>query len=277
MSVIGRTWRRAPKFRLLVAFAVTTSALATLFPPDLPGRRDPHRAAQTDPPPADAHYAPPTPRPPLDYSLIQLPPPDIVRSGLVAFAGRQVPLPAGRWTELAMARLGGPLTLQASVYGRVQDRRLTGLLILLGTPPVETVDLRTQRSTACANPIGLAVHELPAGNGDPAVQECWWSRRLDADDLRRTETHDRLLKDALVRLHQIDVDVPDQLVLADYVRTDDGGGLDVRLYLPGGAAQARRTEQWTQRWVPLLHRGFSGDLKAQDVRQTLGRDPGTPD
>jgi len=278
MSVIGRTWRRAPRFRLLVVFAVACSALATMFPPPLPTRHAILPGSGGPPPTPSAHYKPVPPPAPLDYSTVNLPPLNTPRTQLMAFAGRQVPLPVGRWTELALLRSGGPLALQGAVFARMQDGQLSGLLMVVSTPPVETADMRTQPSNGCADPTGAPMHQLAGNGADPAVQECWLTRALGAGGLDKLSGRDPLLKRALGRLRDIDVGLPGSVVLANYVRTDDAGGLDVRLYLPGdGSTAQHRVELWMRRWVPLLHRGFSAGLQPQDMRAGLARDPAAPD
>lgn len=274
MSVVGRLWRRAPAFRALLVTALASTALLAMFPPRLPHLR--HVSAD---PAADtgAHYAPEPPAPPLDYSTIDMPPPGPGRSTLIPFAGRQVPLPAGRWTEAALVRAGGPAAMQALSLTRVQDGHLTGVMVAAGTPATAPAASLGQ---PCVDVTGHAVHDLvPPGNTDLAAQECWAVRHIATAELRAANNLDPLVTKSLDRLDKVGVTLPARLIILHYNRASGDGLLSVRLLLPEPASGAdaevmtRRSEAWMRRWVSLLHRGFDATLRPAYVTGELARDP----
>ena len=103
-------------------------------------------------------------------------------------------------------------------------------------------------------------------------------RRIAAADLVNPDRNP-LEAAALGRLGKLDVSVPTHVVAAHYFRHDDQGLLVVTIMLPDPTQSdslMRRTESWTGRWVPLLHRGFDAQLSAADITATLARDPAMP-
>ena len=108
MSLIGRLWRRAPAWRFCLITAVAFTGLAAMFPPAIPHLPVFHRHHPGADKPADvAHYnalSAAAPTVPTDTGMIHMPPLDAGRSGIVPVAGRLLPLPAGVWHELALAR-----------------------------------------------------------------------------------------------------------------------------------------------------------------------------
>ncbi len=275
MSVVGRLWRRAPAFRVCLVVALAGTALAAMFPPQLPSTvsRLHDRA-----PDQQAHFTPPPPAPPLDYSNIALPPIETQRSRLIPFAGRQVPLPAGEWVEVALLRSGGPLAVQALVLARVRSSQLNAMIIVTGTPPVEPADLRAQPVDRCVDASDPVLQDPPPVlHRDRAMRDCWSVSPLPAAVLNDAASRNILLKRSLERLRGLDVTLPAALSSAYYVRAGDDGGLTMRIMLAEtgahGAAGDRRTQSWMQRWVPLLRHGFDGSLKPADVTPQASRDP----
>ena len=274
MSVIGRLWRRAPAFRVCLVTALAATALAAMFPPHLPAIvGKPH-----DPAPGEqARFRPQAPPPPLDYSSIDLPPLEAQRSRLIPFAGRLLPLPVGKWAEVALLRSGGPLAVQAVVLARLASSNLTGMIIVTGTPPVEPAALRAQPTEQCFDAGDPAAHDpAPVLHRDFAMRDCWSTGRLSTAALRDTGSRNILLKRSLDRLNTLGVVLPVDLSTSYYVRADDGGGMTMRILLASpaaGGAMDRRTQSWMQHWTSLLRRGFDGTLRATEVTPQLARDP----
>jgi hypothetical protein len=277
MSVIGRLWRRAPAWRGFVVLAVASTGLAAMFPPPLPAlHRWPWAGAEAGAGTGSgAHFTPQPEPPPLPYSTIDMPPITTTRSVLIPFAGRQIPLPEGRWSELVLMRAGGPRMLQAVVLVRLQSARMTGMMIVAGPPAVAPAGLPPVRVNQCLNPAGLAMHDLsPADDPTATRQECWTTRRLLTAPLAAPDSPSPLQQGA--RLGKLDIEVPAHLLASHYFRSDAGGELAVTIMLPdpaGSSVVMRRTEAWMQRWVPLLHRGFDGSLTPLGVTAALARDP----
>ena len=277
MSAFGRLWRRAPAWRFLLILAVASSALAAMFPPYLPSldrlRLVGHHAA-ADPGP---RYAPAPDPGPLDYSVIDLPPITGTRSLLIPFAGRQVPLPQGDWTELALMRAGGPQALQAIVLARLRGGRLTGMMIVAGPSGVSPAP--AMPTNGCFDVKGLATHDLSSSAGpDGPTSQCWSLRPLVTAQLADPADPNLIEQRSFARLGKIGIEVPVRLLALRYFTEDAAGGLTVTIMEPDPAASAatqRRSETWMQHWVALLHRGFAGTLRPADVTAALARDPGS--
>lgn len=274
MSVIGRLWRRAPAFRVCLVVASASTALAAMFPPRLPAilpgssRRAPDEQARFTPQAA--------PRP-LDYGSMDLPPIETQRSRMIPFAGRQVPLPAGKWVELALLRSDGPIAVQAVVLARLRSSRLTGMIIVSGTPAVEPSALHAQPMGRCVDASHSVVHDqAPALHRDQATQDCWSTVPVSTAAFKDAGKQDILVTRSLDRLDTLGVILPVDLSASYYARANGGGGLTMRILLAEpttGATSDRRTQSWMQRWVPLLRRGFDGTLKPADVASQAARDP----
>ncbi len=291
MSVVGRLWRRAPAFRVCLLVALAGTALAVMFPPHLPAIvTTPHaRGADDHATGEQARFTPQPAKPPLDYSSIDLPPLETQRSRLIPFAGRQVPLPAGNWVEVALLRSGGPLAVQAVVLARLRSSRLTGMIVVIGTPPVEPEALRAQPMERCVDAsVPMIRDAAPTLHRDQTMRDCWSTSPLSMTALKGTGSQDALVKQSLDRLNTLGVILPADLSTSYYVRAGDHGGLTMRIMLADGGAAGkdraagkdgagvamdRRTQSWMQRWVPLLRRGFDGALKPAEVTAQAARDP----
>ena len=275
MSVVGRLWRRAPAFRVCLMVALASTALAAMFPPHPPAFVSKLHGRAPD---QQAHFTPPPAAAPLDYSSIDLPPIETQRSRLIPFAGRQLPLPAGKWAEVALLRSGGPFAVQALVLTRLQSSRLTGMIIVTGTPPVEPASLHVQPVNQCVDASDPVLQDpAPTLHRDLAMRDCWSVSPLPAAALTDATSQNMLLKRSLDRLRALGVTLPAALSAAYYVRAGDDGGMTMRIMLAGpatsGAARDRRTQSWMQRWVPLLRQGFDGSLRPADVTPQAARDP----
>ncbi len=194
------------------------------------------------------------------YSALAFPPPGSERSGSVAFAGRELPLPAGRWQALVLARSGKPVTNQVEVFARVEAGALTGLLTVLAPDPIEHPMSPFDAPMTCDEPDTIAyfVAPEPFGQG-PLVHECWRLSSLRGFDLAERGRVNATLDQALLRLKESDTRVPDQLVLLHYFRSDESGFLLALLYLPdrhNGAHQA--IGAWVKQYVSGLHDSYDG-------------------
>ena len=267
MSVIGRLWRRAPAWRLLLFTAVTTTALCAMFPPRLP------TFSLARPQPTGPRYRPPNATAPPDYTAISTPPITGTRHGFIPFGGRQVPLPQGNWSEIVLLQAVGPVSRQGVVLARLQSGRMTGMIVALGTPPTDR-DAPIP-SAACVDPTGMPVHMLEQPQADdPLAQECWSLRRLTTSEL--VTSRNPLEFRAFSRLGKLDVAVPAHLLAVRYYRHDGGATLAVTTLLPDpneSAGLVRRTDAWARGWVGVLHRGFDDALIARDVSGAPARDP----
>ncbi len=188
------------------------------------------------------------------------PPPGTERSGAIAFAGRMLPLPAGRWQTLVVAHGALPISAQVEVFGRVDAGELTGLLLVGSTDPVSHPLSPFDATQTCDEPDTIAYWVAPEPFGQsPLAHECWRLGALRGFDLAERGRREPVLDRALLRLRETDVRIPDQLVLLDYLRSDVSGFLTALLFLPdrhGGARQAM--VGWVKRYVAVLHDAYDG-------------------
>ena len=279
MSAVGRLWRRAPAWRLSAAAAVAFTALAAMFPPPLPRWLPRHATPTMTAPTADRdagpRYVPQTQAAAApDYGIAVFPPADAGRTGIIPFAGRQLPLPAGSWQELVLARSAGAAADQASLLGRIEHGRLTGLLLAASPGPVSGGGLPAGGFSPCFAPDAIAHQIIPTTSAQgPMARECWTLTAFDAAQSRP----DEMMRGGFERLDRMAVAVPDHMLAMRYLRTDDTGWLTVLLLLPDRSAQppgdSRRLQAWIRRFVPILHKGFDGTLTAGELTPAIARDP----
>lgn len=289
MSTIGRLWRRAPAWRLCLGAAIASTALAAMFPPTLPRWPLAHPPFGTGAPPEDgtglaaeggkdpaARYVPqPDPVPP-DYETITSPPLGPDRTGMTPFAGRQLPLPSGNWQELILARSGGALTVQVALFGRMEDRHLTGLMLAAAPDPLSRAGPVTGLAP-CFAPDAIAHQIVPAAAGqDPMSRECWTLTPFDTTNASRSRL-DEVMRSGFDRLDQMGIAIPDHMLGFRYLRSDETGWFTALLLLPDRSPEPsganRRLENWLRRFATLFHKGFDGALTTGDLSPAVVHDP----
>ncbi len=280
MSAAGRLWRRAPAWRVCLVGAIAATALAAMFPPGVPGwvrgLARPVVARVAGAPVVDvaAHYRPVAAAVRPGFSALSLPPTGHERSGAVAFAGRVLPLPAGRWETLALAHGDRPISGQVEVFARVVDGAMTGLLVVAGSDPVAHQPSPFDVTQTCDEPGTIARYVAPEPFGQGLlVHECWRLAALPGFDLAERGRADPVLDRALLRLRESDARIPERLVVLDYLRSDIGGFLTAMLFLPDtrrGGASGQVLEAWVRRYVAALHAGDEGVRDGRGV----AADPG---
>ncbi|MCQ8241596.1 hypothetical protein [Rhizosaccharibacter radicis] len=304
MSAAGRLWRRAPAWRVCLVGAVACTVLAAMFPPPLPSadglRRLAARAGLPGAPPdaagpslpgasdtGQARFKPAPDPAPAGYSAVGSPPLGEGRSGPIPFAGRMLPLPPGSWQELVLARSNDAPPLQLSVLDRVAEGRLTGLMLVEATAPMTDLGI-VEQPTACVSPE-IVARRITAGDtaSDPFTHECW---ALTAASLAPTSLaptslagdtsrarQNPLIDRALRRLAANNVAVPDTMMALQFVRTDAHGAMDVTIFLPARGpvtrAATRPEQEWADRYLALLRKGFAGTLAGADMKEIGRRDP----
>ena len=283
MTAIGRLWRRAPAWRLTLAAAVAATGLAAMFPPALPrwpfaARPAPAAGGAVPGAAPSARYVPQPDAPPPDYGTIESPPLGAGRSGIVPFAGRQVPLPAGTWQELVLGRSGGADAVQVTVFGRMDARRLTGLMLLAAPDPLSAAAGPVAGPQPCYAADAVAHQIIPAGpNQSLLAHECWTITPFDLTDAAARARQDNVLRAGLDRLDRMGIAVPEHMLGTRFLRSDETGWLTALLLLPDhrgdGPAVLRRLEEWVRRFAPAFHKGFDGTLTAADLPPAVARDP----
>ena len=288
MSAIGQLWRRAPAWRLSVVTAIVCTALAAMFPPPLPHVGSGHGARQMGtitaaspaavaPPAAPAAHFAPLPDPaPIDGASVEVPYTSADRSGVIPFAGRQIPLPAGIWKDLLIARLGGAVPGQLQVLGRIENGHLTGLLQIDAPSPASGAagPLATPEARHAENTIAREIApETPSQS--PLAHECWLLVDSSITAPANRAKLDDIMRRALVRVDQLGAVIPDHMLMLLYIRSSDTGWLRTQLLLPADrdvtVSATHRIEAWCRRFVAELNSGYDGKLGA--LRGAVGRDP----
>jgi hypothetical protein len=272
MSAFGRLWRRAPVWRVSLVCAIVSTALAAMFPPAIPRwAADRVGAAGADLAPK---FVPQTAAVDPAHG-IELPPLGTGRSGIIPFAGRQLPLPAGAWQELVLAKSGAGMAVQAVLLGRIDGQRLTGLMMATAPGPFGNAAGEVAGLGPCDSRGSIAHQIVPADmDRDPLSRECWVLVPLDTGAADSPAKTNDVLSRGLGRLQAMGVAVPGLMLGMDYVRSDPTGWMTVLVLLPDSQPSAsRRVQAWVRRFAPLLHKGFDGGLKADDVTPGAVRDP----
>lgn len=289
MTAFTRLWRRAPAWRLCLVSALAASALAAMFPPAMPGvlaRARTQAALLWQPASPDqggtrpaapqagaARFVPPSAGRPQDaQGALELPAFGAGRSGITPFAGRQILLPDGVWQAVALARDAAQVPVQAEMFARIEQGRITGLLLAEAPNAVNGADQPLIGLAACFAPDSLAKAMAPEPFGaDPSVHECW-TLTPDAPQ----PTPDGLLARGLQRLEQMGIRAPSQAMALSYLRSGPTGWLTILLLLPdkqaGNATATHRQVAWARRYALALHAGFDRALPGKDAPPP-GRDP----
>jgi len=275
MTVLGRLWRRAPAWRFCLVTAVACTGLAAMFPPSLPHMPSLHPAgtAPGGKTAAAAQYRSQPAPVPDDHGLLHLPPPGPDRQGIIPYAGRQVPLPAGIWHELVIARAGGPEQQQVMLLDRIENSHLTGLVLLISPAPLSGAAGQVGLPPPCTDPGRLVGHITPALPGDsPLTHECWAITPADMRDMA-THSSNEVLKRGLARLGEMHIAVPDQMLGVSFVRSNDAGWQVATMLLPDRHLTPHRTEDWATRFAIPMHKGFDHTLTPADLPPAVARDP----
>jgi hypothetical protein len=282
MSAVGRLWRRAPAWRLCVITCVASACLAAMFPPALPSwwpqrltragavqagtmAMAPAGVAPLTAPAlvAPAHFVPELEGTPPNDGDLEVLHAGILRSGVIPFAGRQVPLPAGNWTDLVLARLGGVVPGQEEVFVRIQDGQLTGLLQASAPSPTAGAAGPLARPQLCFASNTILRDIVPeASTQNPMAHECWFLIDSNSVTAARRANLEPVLRRSLARVEEIGGHVPDHMLTMVYLRTDQTGWMTTVLLLPDSrdvsAAASRRIQDWVRRYASALHQGYDG-------------------
>jgi len=271
MSAAARLWRRAPAWRVSLVCAIAATALAAMFPPAIP-----HRFAAAGARDAPPRYVPQaTAVDPVNELASELPPLGPGRSGIIPFAGRQLPLPLGVWQELVLAKSGSSQATQVVLLGRLDGPRLTGLMLVAAPGPLGNAAGAAAGLGPCDTRDAIAHQTVPADmNRDPLSHECWVLVPLDMGAATSPAKTDPVLRRGFGRLQEMGVAAPGHMLGLDYVRSDPTGWMTVLLLLPGEQPGAsRRIQGWVRRFAPLLHKGFDGTLVAAELTPAVVHDP----
>ncbi len=272
MSAWGRLWRRAPAWRFCLFGAVGMTALAAMFPPTPPdwlARWHPwQRTASADPAP---RFVAQPDAPPPAYATFEMPAFGHMRSGIIPFAGRQLPLPAGQWQELAIARNRGRLMETISLLARIEDGRMTGLVIATAPESPGIIAGVTETPKLCLEAGTLAHHLTPSTPDRPLSHECWTIVDEDMTTGAWAPGQNSLEAHALQRLGLLRTSVANHMLAWRYFISGDGGFMQTMILVPDQRAtepgQVTRLQDWGERFATKLSKGFNGTLTAADGRE----------
>ena len=241
-----------------------------MFPP--PGRKL-AGAEQT------AHFAMPKDRVPTVMGTTASPPPGAPRQGVIPYAGRQLPLPAGQWQLLAVGRDEGAQPKQVAVLARVAGTRLGGLLMVLGPDPLSHPSGILETPLSCSAPDVLAGETAAVLLGEnPFLHECWTWTAAQMRSVAVTGPKAGLLQRGFANLASMGVAVPDRMLALRYIRSTEFGWLIAEFYVPvradGPMPPPRAMVGFARKYASLLHRGYDGSLTTGAPTPALPREPG---
>jgi hypothetical protein len=308
MGAFGRLWRRAPAWRLWLMIAIASTGLAVLFPPSVPkwlpvmpgagsgqGMQTlvaggtaaaPENATAGAAPsqapgasqPVNAHFAPQPDLPPLDSSSLEVLHGTTDRSGVIPFAGRQIPLPAGNWRDLVLVRTGGAIPGQREILARTENGQLTGLIQADAPSPASGAAGPLVRPELCAANNTILREVVPdTPDQNPMVHECWLLMDSDLTSASKRNSLDDPMQRALNRVQELGAKVPDHMLMLVYLRTDQTGWLNTLLLVPDQAdvtaAASRRIQSWARHFAAALHQGYDGRIPPGGPPAAVTRDP----
>jgi len=266
--------------------AIATTALAAMFPPNLPHWRFGHKeeaapmpgGLSTSVPARDAHFAPVADAAPPESGSLQVLRNSPDRSGVIPFAGRQIPLPTGVWKDLVVARIGGVIPGQQEILVRQEDGQLTGLIRAEAPSPTSGAAGPLAKPAFCAEPNAILRDTAPEKSGDsPMAHECWILADSSLTDPTKRDSLDSAMSRALTELDTLGTKTPEHMLAVIYFRSDQTGWLSTVLLLPDrhdiSAAASRRIQAWVRRFATVVHQGFDGKLAPGDLPASIARDP----
>ncbi len=277
MSVIGRLWRRAPAWRACVVTAVVFTGMAAMFPPVVP-HLPPLRwgkGAEAMAGAVTAHFHPQSASAPPDNEAFWhvLPPDTPGQQGIIHYAGRLLPLPAGIWHELVVVRAGAEPS-QVALFDRVSNNHLTGLVLVAAPGVMSGATGTVGVPPICHDPDQLAGSVAPVLPGQsPLTHECWAIAPMDMRAVAAAPA-EGILPRGLARLGELHVSVPDQMLATTFMRSDDNGWQVARVMLVDHGGPIRKLQDWATRFQVPMHKGYDGTLVAADLPPAVARDPG---
>lgn len=304
MSAFTRLWQRAPLWRTALITTGVCGVFSVLFPAPWLVNRLPYYGALTSK--VDHMLGRSAPgagaQPNADDEgrrMVSQPPMDAQFEGVIPFAGRQLPLPAGKWHPVLNyqddVEHGEVLT---SIFVRSEQGAVTGLMIAQATTQSLPSSATQQLEAQCNSPFNFTVGSLPQ---DGNRTECWMTSPIKVVNnllltsnqaLQGMVSSPLFIPPALQRLGMMGFQLPPVLVDAAWThieKSTSGKGVDfatihtlISPALPGpkavvpgspenwsqgGMADApevadfvRRTDSWLKGWLPYLRKGYQGEL-----------------
>ena len=211
-------------------------------------------------------------------------------SGVIAFAGDKVPLPAGDW--LTVAALAGRNATgkpsNSTILAQLADGQTTALIILNAVGKPGDTGIGFPRIGDCQESRNIYSRVFVARAG--GEQACW---SVDALVLPWDDTTNRLRASAVAELRQRGEALPVTMLRTRMVRADVNRLLVIEILqavaippegpsgwdwshimaTPDRLVRMTRLRDWAANWWPLVEQGFSGHLEPQSVTPTVARLP----
>ncbi|MBS0981302.1 MULTISPECIES: hypothetical protein [Acetobacter] len=321
MSAIKRLWNRAPLWRTALLTACLCTLLSLIFPApwlvqiappykvltskightlgsDTSSFQDADSSGQPDQAAAEHHTA-------------SAPPFDAEFTGVIPFAGRQLPLPAGKWHAIANQQDDqNHSEVLSSVLVRVDQGLVTGLIVAQATTQPVSAENAQNLESLCNNGYNFLVGSLPQ---DGRQTECWMTspvRVLDHSFMAANQPLQGLMASPILaftlnRLTEMKFILPPAMVDAAWLhieKTKSGSGVDVasvhtlispatpgQKNFPGAPEDWTRTGMqndpavasfvnsvnvWLVKWLPYLRKAYANKLEANTIPATIAADPG---
>lgn len=318
MSAFTRLWQRAPVWRVALFTAGACSVFSVMFPAPWLTSRLPAYAKLTSKIshmlPSGASSADSSEdalRPDEDRRTVSAPPMDAQFEGTLSFAGRQLPLPAGKWHPLLNYQddvaHGEILT---SLYVRSEQGIVTGLLVAQATTQSLPITDTQLVQDECHSNFNFMSEALPQ---DGTHTECWMTSPIRVVNnvfltsnpaLQALLGSPMFIPPAVQRLTGMGFDLPPVLVDAGWNRIEkskSGPGVDfMSVHMLTSPAEAgsktvpgapenwsragmsdsaavsdfvHRTNAWLRGWSPYLRQGFDSKLPDTALPTTVSADP----
>ena len=172
-------------------------------------------------------------------------------------------------------RGGGAEMDQATLFVRVVDSRLTGLMEVEAPAVMSGATGPVEIPPVCVNPDQLAGSITPVALGQsPLTHECWAIHSVDMHAAAAVPVAEGLLPRALAQLGERHVAVPDRMLATVFARSDDSGWRIVTVVLGDHGGPVRKLQDWAARFQAALHKGYDQKLVAADMTPAVVRDPG---
>ncbi|MFT8507627.1 hypothetical protein [Acetobacter sp.] len=317
MTAFTRLWHRAPLWRAALITAGVCGTLSVLFPAPWLTSSVPGYGALSSrirhmlPSSLGGTEASDALHPDEDQRTVSIPPMDAQFEGSVVFAGRQLPLPAGKWHPVVNFQddvaHGEVLT---TLYVRSAQGIVTGLIIAQATTQSLPLAAMTMIQAQCHSSFNF-MNEAAPQDGNRSI--CWMTTPIRVVNnlfLTSNEPLQALLSDqmyippAVQRLTIMGFDLPPILVDAGWnlvEKSKSGTGVDFMsvhtLLSPAGAGTRRvpgepenwsragmtdsaagtdfvqRTNGWLRGGGPTLQRGFENKLTPNAPPPAEAMDP----
>ena len=319
MAAFPGLWQRAPRGRTALITTGVCGVFSVLFPAPWLVNRLPYYGTLTS---KVGHImgrsAPGTDAQPdggdEGRRMVSQPPMDAQFEGVIPFAGRQLPLPAGKWHPVLNyqddVEHGEVLT---SIFVRSEQGAVTGFIIAQATTQSLPASATEQLEAQCHSTFNFTVGDLPQ---DGNRTECWMTSPIKVVNnlfitsnqaLQGMLSSPLFIPPALQRLGMMGFQLPPVLVDAAWTRIEkskSGKGVDfatihtlISPALPGpkavvpgapenwshgGMADAPvvadfvgRTDTWLKGWLPYLRKSYKGEVDSSaPLPQAATTDPG---